>query len=117
MYLNDNRYFTRKEFACKCGCGFDTIDYELLIVLDDIRKFFNKPVIINSSCRCEEHNRNIGGSPNSQHTKGRAADIVIKDITPKQTYTYLIAKYPDKYGIGLYDTFTHIDTRGFKARW
>ena len=26
-------------------------------------------------------------------------------------------KYPDKYGIGMYSSFTHIDTRRTKARW
>ena len=48
-----NKYFHRSEFACKCGCGFDTVDTELLKVLTRLRVRFNKPVKITSACRCE----------------------------------------------------------------
>jgi hypothetical protein len=32
-------------------------------------------------------------------------------------YAYLCAKYPNKYGIGSYKSFTHVDTRAIRARW
>ena len=111
-------HFTRKEFACNCGCGFDTIDYELLEVLEDVREHFNSPVHINSGCRCESWNKKIGGEDGSQHTKARAADIVVVGIKETIVADYLESKYPDKYGIGRYSGRTHIDTRsGGKARW
>jgi len=112
-----NKYFARHEFECKCGCGFDSIDAETLEVLMDLRKHFNSPVTINSGCRCDSYNRQIGGSEHSQHKRARACDIKIRFIGPSLVADYLEDKYPDKYGIGRYDSFTHIDTRQVKARW
>ncbi|BBL19231.1 peptidase M15 family protein [Vibrio phage KIT04] len=118
--------FKRKEFECKCGCGFATVDAELLEVLKDLRVFFgNNPVYINSACRCEEHNANVGGAPKragirssgSKHMYGIAADIRVKGFTPDSVAEYLETTYPDKYGIGRYNTFTHIDVRPVSARW
>ena len=33
-----SQYFKRSEFACKCGCGFNVVDTELLDVLIDVKK-------------------------------------------------------------------------------
>ena len=67
--------FSRSEFACKCGCGFDDIDLELVGILQSVRLFLGVPLHVNSGCRCEEHNKKVGGVANSWHTKGKAADI------------------------------------------
>ncbi|KKN78264.1 hypothetical protein LCGC14_0351230 [marine sediment metagenome] len=110
------KHFNRSEFACKCGCGFDTVDYLLLLVLEDLRDVFGA-IIINSGYRCKLYNRAIGGGMFSQHKKGRAADVVV-NVTPAQAIQdYLKEKYPDRFGIGCYDGFTHIDVRNRKARW
>lgn len=109
--------FKRKEFACKDGCGLDTVKQELVEVLQDVRDHFDKPVVINSGLRCKTHNARVGGAPKSQHLLGTAADICIAGVTPKEVYDYLDGKYPDTYGIGLYKTFTHIDIRNKKARF
>ncbi len=109
-------YFGREEFACTCGCGFDTVDAELLMVIQMLRFMVNEPITITSGCRCKEHNTKIGGK-NSQHLLGRAVDIVVKGLHPHEVYRVLNDQYPQQYGIGKYDTFTHIDTRGTKARW
>lgn len=118
--------FKRKEFACKCGCGFSTVDAELLEVLKDLKVFFgNSPVYINSACRCEQHNAAVGGAPKregirnsgSKHMYGIAADIRVKGFTPDSVAEYLETTYPNKYGIGRYNTFTHIDVRKSPARW
>ena len=113
-----SKYFKREEFACKCGnCDFASVDVELLGVLEDVREFFSNPVTINSACRCISHNHKVGGSPKSMHTNGMACDIIVKDIEPRVVQQYLDAKYPDSYGIGNSDKFTHIDVRSVKARW
>lgn len=110
--------FDRSEFRCKCGaCRCDTVDAALLDVLEDVRQYFNAPVKINSGHRCKEHNRAVGGSVNSQHLYGRAADIVVKGVSAYDVQEYLEGKYPDSFGLGGYDSFTHIDTRGDFARW
>lgn len=113
--LSEN--FSRKEFACKCGCGFDTADIETLKILEDVRTFFMAPVSISSACRCYEHNKNVGGASNSQHLRGRAVDITIRGVTPMAVAQYAEKLMPHSGGIGSYNTFTHIDTRTDKARW
>lgn len=111
-------HFDRSEFACKCGCGFDTVDIELIDVLERVRSFFNAPVTINSACRCPAHNESVGGSPKSQHLFGRAADIVVSGVNPTTVYSYINGRHPNEFGLGSYDTFTHIDSRSDgPARW
>ena len=111
-------HFRIKEFAQKDGrCDKIIIDSELVKVLEDVRAHFNAPVIITSGYRTPEYNAKIGGVKNSQHTKGTAADIRVKGVPASKVQEYLKHKYWDRYGIGSYWTFTHIDTREKKARW
>lgn len=44
-------------------------------VLDPLRDFIDIPIYINSGYRCRRLNEAVGGSYNSQHMKGLAADI------------------------------------------
>ena len=109
-------YFKRKEFACKCGCGFDTVDYELLGLCNEVREFEGEPVVVSSGCRCELHNLAVGGASKSEHLFARAGDLRVDD--PEKTYRWLCRQYPDKYGFGLYDWGVHVDTRtDGPARW
>ena len=110
--------FIRSEFACHCGsCGLDTLDAETLEVLIDIRNWSASSVLVLSGHRCYDWNEEIGGSTGSKHLEGRASDIHVAGKTPKEVADYLEEKYPHKYGIGRYHTFTHIDTREGMARW
>ena len=111
-----SKNFNRIEFSCRCGCGMDTVDAELVAVVQDVRDHF-EATTINSGCRCEEHNRNEGGGDNSFHLLSKAADIVVEGVGPYRVAFYLENKYPDRYGIGRYKTFTHVDVRSGKARW
>lgn len=110
-------HFKRKEFECRCRCGFDIVDYELVEVLEALRDHLDMPVIITSGNRCNKHNSRIGGSINSFHLHGQAADILVRGAKTSEVYEYLTTKYPDKYGIGVYDSWVHIDVRPNKARW
>ncbi|WCZ56787.1 hypothetical protein K30_051 [Salmonella phage Kenya-K30] len=112
-----NKYFKRKEFACRCGCGTSTVDAELLQVITDVREHFGVPVVITSGHRCGNHNRRVGGAVSSMHMTGKAADIKVSGVLPSRVATYLEEKYPSQYGIGRYNSFTHIDVRDGKARW
>lgn len=111
--------FSRGEFACGCGCGSDTIDFELLQVLETLRdNFGGRPVHILSGHRCLKYNREVGSSDTSQHVRGRAVDLWIDGIAAKIVQDYLKAAYLDRYGIGSYGSFTHIDTKtGSPRRW
>ena len=116
MKLSEN--FTRSEFKCNCGnCDYDTVDSELIAVLQALRNYIGKPLVITSGNRCPDYNASIGGSKGSYHIRGRAADIQIKGVSTCVIQGYLETAYHDKYGIGFYDDFTHIDTRTKRARW
>ncbi|MBX2848974.1 MAG: peptidase M15 [Acidiferrobacterales bacterium] len=112
-----SKHFSRSEFACKCGCGFATVDVKLLYILEVVREHFGKPVIINSACRCESHNAKIGGAKGSKHKEGIAADIVVKGVSPDDVHKFLSDHLGGQYGLGKYETFTHVDSRVSPARW
>lgn len=111
-----SKHFSRSEFACHCGCGGSTVDYELLVVLEELRERLKHPIIVVSGYRCSAHNVVVGGARDSQHMQGRAADIKSR-IDPAIIYDQLDELYKGKYGMGKYSTFTHIDTRSKCARW
>jgi uncharacterized protein YcbK (DUF882 family) len=82
-------HFQRSEFACKCGCGFDSIDTRLVSILEEIRSHFgDKPMIVTSGCRCSNHNANVGGVKGSRHTLGKASDIYIKGVSATELLRY-----------------------------
>jgi len=113
-----SEHFERWEFACRCGCGLDTVDAELIAVLEDLRACLRgRPITITSGCRCLVHNLQEGGSPDSEHTRGKAADIRIDGVPASTVADCLEDKYPGRYGIGRYDWGTHIDVREGCARW
>jgi len=109
--------FSRHEFSCKCGCGFSVVDAELIKLLELSRIQWGAAVTINSAARCEYHNNFIGGAKNSQHLLGTAADFKVRGVEPKVVYEWLTAQYPKTYGMGLYNSWVHLDVRPVKARW
>ena len=118
-----SEHFSEKEFQCHCGkCTMPTIAPELLEVLEQLRSEFTATVQITSGYRCHAHNKAVGGAKDSQHCHGIAADIKVfnkikQQMPPDIIYAYLNTRYQDKYGIGKYEAWTHIDTRAVKARW
>lgn len=118
---DDVKHFKRSEFACKCDkhCNGYPVepDEQLVKLLDDIREHFGVPVTINSGIRCKAHNAAVGGASASQHMKGTAADIVVNGIDPKAVAAYAETLLPNTGGIGIYNTFVHVDVRKTKARW
>jgi uncharacterized protein YcbK (DUF882 family) len=108
---------TRSDMACKCGCGFDTFDYELRDVIHGAEVHFGLPVTVISGCRCPKHNAEVNNSsPRSQHINGRAADMCMAGISAQQLGQYFLDKYPDKFGIHAYENSVHVDTKSGKAR-
>ncbi len=114
-------HFRVTEMDCNhCGRYGEDASMELMDVLEDVRRHFGAvPVTINSGVRCETHNRNVGGAASSRHLNkyADAADIVVNGISPSSVASYLEATDPGNRGIGRYSSFTHIDVRGYSARW
>lgn len=111
-------HFKRSEFACQCGCGFDTVDAETLRILEVVRQHYIAPVTITSGCRCDEHNAKIGGAKNSKHVEGRAVDFKVAGHSAAEVYDFIDNLLPDRVGLGLYSSWVHLDTRtDGPARW
>ncbi len=109
--------FRVREFACSDGTDPIFISTDLVTVLQKIRTHFGKAVTITSAYRTPTRNKAVGGTAYSQHLYGNAADIKVQGVSPARVAEYAEKLLPNKGGIGIYDTFTHIDVRSTKARW
>ena len=105
------------EFACRDGSDTVFVSPDLVEVLQEIREHFGKPVTISSGYRTESYNKKVGGAAYSQHKYGTAADIVVSGVTPLETARYAETLLPGRGGIGLYQSFTHVDVRAARSRW
>lgn len=109
-----SRHFTEEETTCKCGCGFNEPDLVLMSKLDSLRDVMGGPVYLSSCCRCEEHNRNEGGSSTSSHLDGLAADIICTDNTKRHKMLRWCAHLFDR--VGVRADFIHVDVDKTKPR-
>ena len=110
-------HFRLSEFASKDGSDKVLVDDAIVDLLEQIRAAAGGAVTINSAYRSPAHNAAVGGVSSSQHLYGRAADIVVEGASP-----LLVGQMAEHYldrrgGIGVYRTFTHVDTRAIRSRW
>ncbi len=113
-----SEHFKLREFKCNDNSRVVILNSELVAVLEMARKHFGKAIKINSGYRTVAYNSTLkNSSPKSQHTHGNAADIVVDGVKPIDVYNYFNTAYPNTYGVGIYNTFVHIDVRPTKSRW
>lgn len=108
------KFFTPQELACK-GSGSLLVIPSFVEALDQLRHLWGGPLTVNSCYRSPRHNAIVGGSPLSRHKAGDAVDISIVGRDRKKLRMLAINQGWD--GIGLYNSFIHLDLRGSKARW
>lgn len=106
------KYFSNREFDCKCSCGLNNIDPHLVRMLDLVREHAGPPpgmpLVINSGCRCAQHNASVGGSPTSSHLSGHAVDVrALSDATRFRIITSALLHGFTR--IGIAKTFIHLD--------
>ena len=100
--------FTSEEMACNCGCGEGTMDASFMEALQNARRIFQQPMVITSGFRCEQHNRDVGGTPDSAHLRGKAADI--KTSGSRERFLLVDALRISGFTrIGMANSFTHAD--------
>ncbi len=111
-------HFSKAELACHC-CGDLKIENALIEALEQLRTLANKEIVVHDAYRCSDHNLEVGGVTDSEHTRGMAADIAIPGLSLQQMFE-LALQIPTflNGGIGVYDGgFLHLDIRPHQARW
>ncbi len=99
--------FLLREFECTDGSHQVVLHRVLLERLQALRNTLGRPVIINSGYRNPTHNEAVGGSPNSYHLRGMAADIRVPGMSPQALAG--AARLAGFRGIITYNTFVHVD--------
>jgi uncharacterized protein YcbK (DUF882 family) len=117
------KHFSWNEADCRC-CGriaSREAVQKAARMMEEIRaKLGGHPIKVLSWCRCERHNRNVGGAQNSFHMLGLAVDFVVKGMSAREVQEALSGH---EGGLGLYTGFTHADCRTDRqgepkrARW
>lgn len=85
-YLNRfklSSHFSLSEFACPC-CSTVKLEPYLINSLQALRYAINKRIVVTSGYRCNRHNTEIHGVPESRHLLGQAADIIVSGVIPTE---------------------------------
>ena len=114
--------FFPAEFACPHCLNVNILE-ELWRACQMIRDAAMRPVIIDSGYRCPTWNQSVGGSKDSDHIHGFAADIRIPGMTPDEVGK-IAARFSEtikRMGIYMDRDFVHIGVRsrgpGTWRRW
>ena len=86
-------------------------------VLDPLREAYGRPIRVNSGYRCPRLNALVGGTPNSQHMRGEAADIqpVVGNEGDLDELARILIANGKFDQLILYPTFIHVSYR--KLGW
>lgn len=120
VWWDDIKYFKPSEFDSpdEKGSGGTGMNEDFVRLLDELRSLLGRPLIITSGYRTATLNSDIGGSPQSKHLEGIAADIRAYNGYERATIVDKALDLGFK-GIGVYDKHIHLDTRGqkFAVMW
>lgn len=98
-------HFNKTEFRCGCGgryCnGYNgkEVSTSLLNILEKLRSYYGRPIVITSGIRCQKYNDSLRGSiKTSAHIQGKAADIYIRGITDSASGRAQVKRLAYQYG-------------------
>ena len=133
--------FSSGEFDCKCGsvnCKTTQLKISHVERLQKFHEFVTTRVkeiqedfshvsmVVTSGYRCAKWNDEVGGASQSRHRVSDASDLKVYCIVTKgknkriQIHPDIVHELAEEFGfdgIGKYSNFTHVDSRGHKARW
>jgi len=93
----------------------NNMDKHFLRLLDNARQIAGIPFKINSGFRTPKHNAKVGGTENSSHLRGFAADIHVSSSANR--YAILSALLEVGFNrIGIAKTFIHVDADPIKTQ-
>jgi uncharacterized Zn-binding protein involved in type VI secretion len=92
------------------------IEPALKNILIEIAKEWGRTLDITSAYRSPEYNKKVGGAKGSMHQQGKATDIIMSSYSKTDRARFIdICVQKGIKGVGLYNTFTHIDIGGKRA--
>ena len=94
--------------------------YAVARVVDEIRQQAGAPISTLSIYRSPAYNSCVGGASQSQHMLGAACDFQSAQLSAQQLYDIAIELRRKGFfsgGLGLYNSFVHVDVRGSNATW
>jgi len=92
------------------------IETRLRNILIRIAKKWGQNLTITSAYRSPAYNRKVGGAKTSMHQRGKATDIVMTGYSNSDRAKFIeIAINEGIGGVGVYNTFIHLDTGGKRA--
>ena len=107
------RYFSRKEFACKCGRYCDgypaQMQRSVVELADRAREELKGVGFVSSGLRCLQHNANVGGVSDSRHLSGKAIDLRIEGKSAKQTLAWAQKQPEVRYAYAIDANYVHMD--------
>lgn len=113
-YWDTIKYFKRSDpyIGCPCGkCGGFPVEpkEKLMRLADRVREAAGKPMIPNSTVRCDEHNRAVGGVDTSRHKLGQAMDFHIPGMSAAQILAIVKADRGAAYCYAIDSSNVHMD--------
>lgn len=107
--------FSPEEIACR-GTGQLLLVPQAMDKLQLLRELMDVPLHLTSAFRTRQHNANVGGKPNSLHTRGIAFDVSVYGHSMQAMETK--ARQAGFTGFGRYPSrnFLHVDT-GAPRSW
>lgn len=120
-----SKNFTVDELARSGKVAFNKarIDPDLVQCLQRIRDYVGKPVTVNSCYRSYKYNLEViykdSSDPktHSRHISGQAADISVKGMSSLELAKVAIKVCGPYIGIGVANSYVHVDIRGEWAAW
>lgn len=90
-------------------------------ILNRIRAEIGHPMVLTSVYRSPEYNAAVGGATQSQHMQFTAADFQVPGHGTPADWHGVVSALRDagafSGGIGLYNSFVHVDVRGFNVNF
>ncbi|MGD1936197.1 MAG: D-Ala-D-Ala carboxypeptidase family metallohydrolase [Cyanophyceae cyanobacterium] len=84
--------------------------------MEEVRtKVGNRSISVTSWYRPPAVNRAVGGASRSTHLSGHGVDFNVSGLSPRSVQRILDPWWSG--GLGYGRTFTHLDNRGYRARW
>ena len=118
--MEKSEHCSKVELACR-NTGLCEMNEEFMAVLEDVWRFYDKPMILSSAYRDKTHPAEVKKETARTHTMGRTVDILIMGADAQALLAILCA-HEKVGGVGINQRgetgrFIHMDDRKSVTMW